>query len=251
MATHYRCDPLSDQQVIEQAQTLRRHHGLGDNEAPDVISVVRRDTVSTRFGTKTFRYRVVEASELGDDEARTNIEGELVEVIVSKATDFRARVGDGRARMTIAHELAHAVLHRNAIPLARARNDDGKTFLKPFEDVEHQAKVFASHYLMPESAVVASEDPSDLAGRFYVSLEAAQIRCKIAKERANRANVQAMLRALGDELRVASLTARSSIGATSVCTSCGQPTLRDSGAKSYCSTCARMSDAYADGDGLD
>ncbi len=250
MSKHYLCDPLSDQRVIEFAAALRREHGFRDCDVPDVMSVLGRYTIQTRFGPKSFSYAIVDDVELGDDEAVTRIGPKSVEVVLACSTHMRAVFGDGRARMTIAHELAHAVLHKNVVPLARARVETKGTFVRPFEDVEHQAKVFASHYLMSEAAVASADSPEALAERYFVSLQAARIRWDKSKERDKRASVQAQLLALGEELRASGRQRPSPHGAVSLCTTCGQPTLRDAGNKSYCSNCQRMGDAHADGDGL-
>ena len=82
--------------------------------------------------------------------------------------------GDRRSRFTIAHELAHYVLHANAgkKPLKVRRDGSGP--------VEWEANWFAAGFLMPEDVfrakVAAGFGDAELAEHFGVSKEAVQIR---------------------------------------------------------------------------
>lgn len=83
---------------------------------------------------------------------------------------------DGRARMTLAHELGHLVLHKNAKPLHRAPSEyqvSGK--IPAFANTEYQANVFASAFLVPEWIASEYRNPIELAQHCGVSLEAARI----------------------------------------------------------------------------
>ena len=86
-----------------------------------------------------------------------------------------------RRRFTIAHELAHYVLHKGNDELF-AHRDAGQN-----DGIEHEANVFATNILMPKDLVfkvldgVWSKMPSVLkirhvADTFAVSLSAAQVR---------------------------------------------------------------------------
>lgn len=106
----------------------------------------------------------------------------------------RAIAGDGRARFTLAHELAHLVLHRT--DLARALGRAFRDVVTPtqklppgvpiYRSPEWQANVWAAAFLMPEASVrvflrrLADEhrelDVVELAQHFQVSRDAAAIR---------------------------------------------------------------------------
>jgi Zn-dependent peptidase ImmA (M78 family) len=98
-----------------------------------------------------------------------------------------------RQRFTIAHELAHVVLHRSKLD-ATVLIDKGKNFIprdslsaEGIDPLEMQANAFASELLMPERLVrqVLAESSRDIqdddylismANRFRVSLAALQFR---------------------------------------------------------------------------
>ncbi|WP_342723970.1 ImmA/IrrE family metallo-endopeptidase [Bradyrhizobium sp. B097] len=98
-----------------------------------------------------------------------------------------------RQRFTIAHELAHVVLHRSKLE-ATVLVDKGRNFLprdsvsaEGIDPLEIQANAFASELLMPERLVrqVLAESSRDIqdddylisiAKRFRVSLAAIQLR---------------------------------------------------------------------------
>ncbi|UGY05759.1 ImmA/IrrE family metallo-endopeptidase [Bradyrhizobium quebecense] len=98
-----------------------------------------------------------------------------------------------RQRFTIAHELAHVVLHRSKLE-ATVLIDKGKNFIprdatsaKGIDPFEMQANAFASEVLMPERLIrqVLAESSRDIqdddwlisiANRFRVSLAALQYR---------------------------------------------------------------------------
>lgn len=107
-------------------------------------------------------------------------------VIVVNASD-RPR----RQNFTVAHELAHYVLHRNPDDEIYAHRDAGQS-----GSIEHEANLFASCILMPENLIEEAlermhnrlwYDSSDLgiiiyiADEFLVSEEAAAIRLKQLK----------------------------------------------------------------------
>jgi Zn-dependent peptidase ImmA (M78 family) len=79
--------------------------------------------------------------------------------------------------MTLAHELAHGVLHYGE-PLYRASGAAGATTisrLRPEDSAEHLAKVFASAFLIDDLAVEELGSPEDVSIEFGVSYEAAAI----------------------------------------------------------------------------
>lgn len=97
-----------------------------------------------------------------------------------------------RQRFTIAHELAHVVLHRAKLE-ATVMIDKGRNFIprdsisaEGIDPLEKQANAFASELLMPErlvrQALESSRDIQDddyligMANRFRVSLAALQFR---------------------------------------------------------------------------
>ncbi len=87
-----------------------------------------------------------------------------------------------RQRFTIAHEIAHYILHRDLI--GDGVTDDGRYRSKDLSDpVERQANSYAADILMPWRLVVAKHReglraPAEFARAFGVSEKVAEIRLK-------------------------------------------------------------------------
>ena len=81
----------------------------------------------------------------------------------------RARRGEGRDRLTLAHELAHLLLHAGQRFARRASVDT-----KPFMQSEWQANCFAGELLMSYRHVTICTSPDDAAELFNVSTQAAE-----------------------------------------------------------------------------
>lgn len=201
MSTNFTGDPLSDQQLVAYALHLRRFHQLGDLDVPDLAALLASKTILTRFGEKRFDYQVVEDETLGGDEAVTLVSENHVRIRVCRTTYDRLASLDRRARFSMAHEFGHGVLHKNAAPLARARQATIKRFVPAYISVERQADVFASAYLITDEMLSRSTSPSDLAERYLISLSAADIFWEKEQTRLHRNAIGAGLRALHAELR--------------------------------------------------
>ena len=83
----------------------------------------------------------------------------------------RACAGEGRDRLTIAHEVGHVILHGN---LSLARSATNPRQMRPFESSEWQANAFAGELLMPLRWILSRcHGPHDLSHTFGVSAIAA------------------------------------------------------------------------------
>lgn len=124
-------------------------------------------------------------AELGDGiEGMTFPDGR---VLVSEETYSNAVSGDGRARMTLAHESYHGICHCSQIRTQLVHGGKLVLYRRPsipaFRDPEWQAKTFASALLLPASAVrlFATKHPRcglvrAVEQKFQVSRQAAEIR---------------------------------------------------------------------------
>ncbi|WP_373840471.1 ImmA/IrrE family metallo-endopeptidase [Glaesserella sp.] len=88
--------------------------------------------------------------------------------------------GNGRDRFTIAHELGHAIMHKEFIGLARPVEKNTKIYC----NAEWQANEFAGRLLLPDSYIRLHNKSSvaDIAEIFGISSECAQLRiykCKV------------------------------------------------------------------------
>ncbi len=248
MSVNFRGDPLSDKQIADHAETLRRHHGLGDIDVADVVAALECKTIPTRFGEKSFGYQIVDDEVLGGDEAVTLITSTNVRVRLSRTTFERAVAQDRRSRLTIAHELMHGVLHANEVPLARAKQQTEARYIAPFVSVERQANVGASAYLITDAMLRAARSAADLADFARVSFEVAEIRWERHQKTLQRHEVHARLKALKTEL--AGSEGEDPIAERFLCPSCGTRSRLPIGVRYLCvGPCDRIIDGFADGDG--
>lgn len=121
MSNDYRVSSLSDQRIYEIAGAVRKYFGIPVDSIVDIIDLISRGSVRTSRGViKSVVLKRLIDSELGEDDARTIVNGNTIIIEVKESVFDKARWGEGRARMTLAHELGHAVMHEKTVPLARA-----------------------------------------------------------------------------------------------------------------------------------
>lgn len=104
---------------------------------------------------------------------------------------------DPRARFTLAHELAHCMLHKEQLDVLNSRKRGivqlhRRGMLAPYRDPEWQADTYAGAVLMPAQVVKEIYDsipdilrpaaPRYVADKLSVSLRAAEVRISILKE---------------------------------------------------------------------
>lgn len=141
--------------------------------------ILRSGKVLTLRGEKALIYEMVDDDVLGGKDAKTEMVDGSVKITVKKSIDFQATCGDSRARMTLAHELGHAVMHATEGTIDhRASCASGTTTLSKIDastSAEHQAKVFASALLINDERAAELGSPSEIAIEFLVSVIAAEI----------------------------------------------------------------------------
>ena len=114
-----------------------------------------------------YRYEVMTERDMGKNHGLTHYHDKVIQ-IRQDVYDGACR-GEGRDRMTIAHEIGHAVLHTESLVSAR---DFGE--IKTYEDPEWQAKAFAGHLLVSDSAI-KSLSISEVMTECGVSYDAARV----------------------------------------------------------------------------
>jgi Zn-dependent peptidase ImmA (M78 family) len=128
-------------------------------ELLDVFSVVLNN----------FNYEIVSDHELpADRHAETEIMSGTIRI--KESIYERACNGEGRDRMTVAHEIAHYLMLR-VFGFKLYRNV-GKREIKSFESPEWQAKCFAGEFMISH-ALTAAMEPEEIADKCGVSFEAA------------------------------------------------------------------------------
>jgi Zn-dependent peptidase ImmA (M78 family) len=154
--------------------------------------------------------------------------------------------------MTLAHELGHAVMHATDGAVDhRTTGATGTTTISAInaaESAEHQAKVFASAFLIDDARAAELSSPFEIAEEFLVSLSAAEIcyeRIQFEIKRAAAATrVQQLNRAFQAEMRDKE---KRKIYLDALCVSCKCQTLLPLGTKVGCTTCGYVGDHPEDG----
>jgi hypothetical protein len=234
------------------AQNTKAFFNIGRTWPVYICRVLRSGNVRTIHGEKPLIYRVVDNQILGIKDAKTElIDGSII-VTAKEAIDSLAAWGEGRARMTLAHELGHAVMHATVGAIDhRATGATGTTTvsrLSAAESAEHQAKVFASAFLIDETRAAELTNPLEIATEFLVSLAAAEI-CyeRIQTERERAASAARVLEANNKFQVLMRQTKKKSNYLQPLCIACKCQTLFPLGNKVGCETCGYVGDHPEDG----
>ncbi len=146
-----------------------------------------------------------------------------------------AAAGEPDAVFDGTHELAHVIMHRAQIPLARmATRDNRHAFLQPEESAEHQANVFARSFLMTDKEVAYYQSAEALSEHCYTSLHEAELRLR-EYDRTTGRLIRATKR--DEDLVVARLKGYEQMA----CCECLNLTLVRSGSCLTCATCGSTS----------
>lgn len=176
---HY-VEPASRADIEAKAYAWRDAFGIeGHCAAPDMPSVLE---IMLPRRLPVVSIHVVSDQGMSDVEAITTLDPPTI--TIRESVYLAAASFDGRARMTLAHELGHILLHKSAAPLHRAPakylNADK---LKPFASAEYQANVFGAAFLVPEWIACEFQEAETLARHCCVSRKLAEIRLGQVKVR--------------------------------------------------------------------
>jgi hypothetical protein len=187
---------------------------------------------------------------MGKRDGKAEFTAEAVVISVKRSIHQKAVWGDGRARMTLAHELGHGVMHYGAT-LSRSADAVGMTDLsqtRASESAEHQAKVLASAFLIDDAVAASLSSAEEISAEFLVSLEAAEICFERLLEEAEHARSAERIQASNDHFQQ---KMRDVIGGKpkqefqytgDFCLICGNATLIPMGIKLMCHTCGDVND---------
>jgi hypothetical protein len=234
------------------AQRTKTYYGIGRTWPVNIGRALRSGKVLTLYGEKRLIYAVVDDQALGMKDAKTEVTDDSIVVTVKKIIDSLATWGDGRARMTLSHELGHAVMHAEGGHIDhRPAGASGLTTLSKInasESAEHQAKVFASAFLIDDKGAAELESPFEIATEFLVSIAAAEI-CyeRIQLERERAASAVRVMKANNEFQALMKGTRNKRSYLPAHCISCKCQTLISLGIKVGCETCGYMGDHPEDG----
>ncbi|WPB86927.1 ImmA/IrrE family metallo-endopeptidase [Sediminicoccus rosea] len=116
-----------------------------------------------------------------DQNLPENVSGKIERRRAGVVATINASHLANRQRFTLAHELAHRILHSDLI--GDGITDDGLYRSSLSDDIERQANAFAAELLMPARLVrklyrEGMKDTPSIAERFDVSYDAARVRLR-------------------------------------------------------------------------
>lgn len=162
----YMVEPKSRADLRHLGNILRHHLGLDNERWIPIVELL--DVLSEAL--ESFNYEIVEEDELppnihADTDIRTG------HIRIKQSVYDSACDGEGRDRMTIAHEIAH-FFTLCFCGFKLQRNFDGKK-IPPYEDPEWHAKCFAGEFMVPYH-LTQGMTPSEIAETCGVSYQAAK-----------------------------------------------------------------------------
>jgi hypothetical protein len=252
MSGDKRVPARSDEEIRRIAERTKAEFGVSRRKPVNILRCVESGSVLTLYGRKNLVFSVVADRELPEADAKTEFSKGVVTITARRSVHDRAKMGVGRDRMTLAHELAHAVLH-HSVPMLRVVGAVGTTELSEdgaHTSAEHQAKVFASAFLIHDEDAAEMASAVEISEQFGVSLQAAKICFERLKRKAERQRSAERVRKSADEA-MAFLMGKSekqNAYLSEPCTSCHAAALIPLGLKVLCDNCGFMGDRFQDGD---
>ncbi len=253
MTDDYLVKSLSDHKVRQLAKKLRVFFGVNGDSRVDVLSCLKRDRIWTVRGVEVLNFQVRRVSEMGSNDGSTTFGKGVVTISVRESIRDAAIMGDGRSRNTLAHELGHGVMHDGPQMFRRMNGNLTPKYIKPYESAEHQAKVFASAFLIKDELAATLNSPEELSIEFGISLESAMICYKAVIEERERAGNAERVRRVADQLAADFRASNPSKASKTryiedICAVCGQQTVFPLGIKFMCGNCDTVFDRFQDGD---
>jgi IrrE N-terminal-like domain len=254
MSTDKRVPARSDAELRRIAERTKAEFGISRRRPVNIVRCLESTSVLTLYGRKELIFHVVDDSELGDADAKTEFSKGVVTITCKRSVRERAIMGVGRDRMTLAHELAHAVLH-HSVPMFRLVGAAGATDLAQnaaHTSAEHQAKVFAAAFLIHDEHAAKMLGAVQISEQFGVSLRAAEICFDRLRRDAKRQRSAERVRKSADEaisvLKGKSKAQSQRTYLAEPCTSCHATALIPLGIKVLCDNCGFVGDRFQDGD---
>ena len=154
--------PTSREKLRLVAARMRKRLGCTDPWFP-IVEVLEGALDDIAPG---YCFDVLDVGEMGSDHGLTLIQERMI--FIREDVYEGAWGGGGRDRMTIAHEIGHAMLH-SGMALGRRMGQE----IKPYEDPEWQAKAFAGELLVAYDHLPKCSNAIEVVNMFGVSEDAA------------------------------------------------------------------------------
>lgn len=161
---------LTDEEIEKRATSLRKALGIEGQLRPDMMTVIQK----TKHSFKKFGYLRVPDDDMPDAEAQWDSDKGILSL---RESVFRAMQRDEpRARMTVAHELGHFALKHEGVRNRSLEAGAAEKYLEWVRRDEREAKRFAAAFLAPADFIREDDTAEDIAERFGLSAQAAEIR---------------------------------------------------------------------------
>ena len=243
----------SNRECRDIAVRAKTYYGNERRWPLDIRKILRSGKIQTLCGERVLIYEVVDDHILGDKDATTELVNGTIKITAKHSVDQKAGWGDGRARMTLAHELGHGVMHATeGVVDNRITGIGGTTELsktRASESAEHQAKVFASAFLIDDGRALELDSPEEISMEFLVSFEAAEICYERLQAQIERAASAARVMRLNNEFQASMRSQPKQPKYLEIpCVSCKEATLIPLGVKVMCGSCGYVGDHPQSGD---
>lgn len=161
---------LTDAQIDARALAHRRELGFRDDQAVDFMTLM----VKFKARYPNFAYERVPDGTLGEAEAQWDSLGKRL--LIPEGVFEAANRGEGRALMTVAHEVGHALLGHEGTLSRAPSGGRAERFSAKLRAMEYQARRYAAAFLIPDTPAVRALDATGLSERYRVSMSAAIVR---------------------------------------------------------------------------
>jgi IrrE N-terminal-like domain len=251
MSEDRRVKGRDNEEVRRHARNCKVDYVVDRIHPVNILRVLRSGSIQTLYGRKKLVFNVVEDEELGTVDAKTEFSTDTVTITTKRCVELRATLGVGRDRMTLAHELGHAVMHSGAAAF-RYMGASGATSISAvnaYESAEHQAKVFASAFLIHDREA-STMTAREISEHFGVSLEAAELCFERLSKKAERARSAERVMRMNDEVKAALLGPKQTHSRylEEICIVCKMQTLVPRGTQVECETCGYKGERFQNGD---
>ncbi len=169
MSIDSRMPPRSDAELRRIAERAKAEFGISRRWPVNINQCLNSGSVLTLYGKKQLVFRIVDDAELPGADAKTEFVTGVVTITCRRSVHDQAVMGVGRDRMTLAHELGHAVLH-DSETLFRRAGAVGATKLSlqgAHTSAEHQAKVFAAAFLIHDDYAANMSGAEEISGAIW------------------------------------------------------------------------------------
>ncbi|GIL00761.1 MAG: hypothetical protein BroJett030_06600 [Alphaproteobacteria bacterium] len=186
MASDFIASKISIKELSKRAGEVRTNLSISDDVTLDIINLLEFDIVRL---IPNFRLLVMPDSEMLSDDGHFQEAYATFDpprIVVANSIYIAANESEPHARMVLAHELGHLMLHNGRIVREKAHNlaTEAKkrgAYGPPLHNLksrtgESQASKFAAFLLAPTNACVSLTSANEIAEKFQISLRSAEIR---------------------------------------------------------------------------